>query len=82
MVSLGGGELSVWARLKSVILQPHFLLAAVSVVAAVAQYADLCRWEAERDDLRLCLEESNLESGLRSEKCQRIYGEVVLQDSQ
>ena len=65
------------------ILQPHFLLAAVSVVAAVAQYADLCRWEAERDDLRLCLEESNSESGgLVSEKCRRIYGEVVLQDSQ
>ena len=82
MVTLNG-EVSLWARLKSVILQPHFLLAAVSVVAAVAQYADLCRWEAERDDLRLCLEESNLQSGgLISEKCQRIYGEVILQDSQ
>ena len=65
------------------ILQPHLLLAAVPFVTAVAQYADLCRWEAERDDLRLCLEESNLESGGSiSEKCQRIYGEVMLEESQ
>ena len=76
-------ELSLWARLKCLILQPHALLAAVSVIAAVAQYLDLCRWQAERDDLRLCLEEAHLgSSGLWSEKCERIYGDVVLQDSQ
>ena len=84
MVSFGddGGELSVWARLKSVILQPHALLAAVSVIAAVAQYADLCRWQEERDDLRLCLDEAHLGGGLMSEKCERIYGDVVMEDSQ
>ena len=38
MVSFGeGSELSVWARLKCVILQPHAFLAAVSVIAALAQ---------------------------------------------
>ena len=59
----------------------HAFLAAVSVVAAAAQYADLCRWQEQRDELRLCVQQAADEGGI-SEKCARIYGDIMLDSAQ
>ena len=79
-----GVSLWLWAKVKWALTSVHAFLAAVSVIAAAAQYADLCRWQEERDELKLCLEQAAAAAGEGgiSEKCARIYGDIMLDSAQ